>query len=149
MMRRIFFLLPNKQHIRDIVVDLKQQGVSQTHMHIVSGHRRDRIYNIEKRLWFGNILMFFIALIATFVLIVFGLYLYTILTLVIMTLCLTLGALFTTKIPNTHISEFESALKHGEVLLVVNTQKQQVRNIEHNIRRRHPEVITGGVGWTI
>ncbi|WP_455222952.1 hypothetical protein [Kaarinaea lacus] len=59
------------------------------------------------------------------------------------------GALFALKIPNAHVSEIKSALKHGEVLLVVDARKQQVHSVVNGLHRKHPEVVTGGVGWTI
>jgi len=148
MLRRIFFLLPDKKHIGNVVKDLSYQGVQRSQMLIVSGKSKDPIYELEKRLWTGNIVLFFISLFAAVFIFALELYFYIIPLLAIMIVCLTLGTLFAIKTPNVHISDFNSAMKHGEVLLVVDSRKQQVHSIIHHLNRKHPEVTTGGVGWT-
>jgi hypothetical protein len=149
MKRRIFFLLPDPEHARYVVDDLKHLQVDQAHLHIISQPEKDNVYNIERTLWSGNIILFFMAAFVTFVFLAFQLYYFAALTLVIMFTCLILGSLFTIKIPNVHVSEFDAALKHGEVLLIVDAKKQQVHDIDDIVHRRHPEAITGGVGWTV
>ena len=148
-MRRIFFLLPDQEHTKNVVDELTHQGIDQSHLHIISRQGKDSVYTIERLLWAGNMAVFFIALLITVILIAIELPQYAILTLGIMFISFILGAFFTIKIPNVHITEFDDALKHGEVLLVVDTKKQQVHDIENIVHRRHPEAITGGVGWTM
>ncbi len=149
MMRRIFFLLPDPEHARLVVDDLKLQRIDQTRLHIISGPEKDRVYKIERSLCSDNIVLFFLATFITFFFLGFELYHFAAITLAIMFTCLILGTLFTIKIPNVHVSEFDAALKHREVLLIVNADKQQMHDIDNIVHRRHPEAITGGVGWTL
>jgi hypothetical protein len=66
-----------------------------------------------------------------------------------MTLTLVAGALFALHVPDTHLDEFRGALSHSEILLMVDVPRQRVAEIEEMVRRRHPEAIPGGIGWTI
>jgi hypothetical protein len=59
---------------------------------------------------------------------------------------LLLGVTFTRRIPNVHLAEFEDALQHGEVLLMVDVVPWRVTEVE-SLVHRHPEAVSGGVGW--
>jgi hypothetical protein len=63
--------------------------------------------------------------------------------------CFMSGCIFTIAVPNTHFVEVESSTGHGEILLVINTHRNNVHAVENIIQRRHPEAIIGGAGWTI
>ena len=60
-----------------------------------------------------------------------------------------LGDTFALLVPKVHLSEFEHALNHGEVLLMINTSKKHSENIENIISRNHPAAIAGGSCWSI
>jgi hypothetical protein len=148
-MRRIFFLLPDPEHTGSVIEDLKKQGIDQTYLHVIAREEKDNVYNIERKLWSGNIVLFFAAAFATFILLAFELQHFAYLSFAIMFTCLFLGTLFTIRIPNAHLSEFDAALKHGEVLLIVDAKKKQIHDIDNIVHRRHPEAVAGGVGWTV
>ena len=59
------------------------------------------------------------------------------------------GSFFTLHLPNAHLDEFKSAIKHGEILLMVDVPLRQVKPLEDFIHHQHPEAVVGGVGWTI
>ncbi|MGA7979226.1 MAG: hypothetical protein WCA32_03265 [Chromatiaceae bacterium] len=59
------------------------------------------------------------------------------------------GDRFAVKLPHAHLSDLQIPLQHGEILLLVDTPFHRVREIEHLISERHPEVGVGGVHWTL
>ena len=50
--------------------------------------------------------------------------------------------------PTTHLDEFHEALRHSELLLMVDVSRDGVEDVEELMRRRHPEAVNGGSGWT-
>jgi hypothetical protein len=60
----------------------------------------------------------------------------------------TIGALFALRMPTVHLDEFHEALRHGELLLMVDVSRDCVEDIEELMRHRHPEAVTGSSGWT-
>jgi pheromone shutdown protein TraB len=50
--------------------------------------------------------------------------------------------------PMVHLDEFHDALRHGELLLMVDVSRDCVEDVEELMRRRHPEAVTGGSVWT-
>jgi hypothetical protein len=59
------------------------------------------------------------------------------------------GLGFTSRVPNVHLGEFRDALRHAEILLMVDVPVQQVARVEDRVHRRHPEAAVGGVGWSL
>jgi hypothetical protein len=59
------------------------------------------------------------------------------------------GERFAIKLPHAHLADLRVPLEHGEVVLLVDVPLQRVREIEHLVAERHPEIGVGGVGWTI
>lgn len=163
MKRRLFFLLPNTQYAKQIVYELNQIGIDQSHMHVIarddidttglpastSRQRKDSIYRIEQFLWNANLGVFTLALFFALYFFVTNSPLAALLSIAIMLTCFAAGCIFTMKVPSTHLSEFETAISHGEILLVVNTLKENVETLENYMHSRHPVVITAGIGWTL
>ena len=58
-----------------------------------------------------------------------------------------LAGLAFTSLPNTHLGEFQDALAHGEILLMVDVHETEVAKVEQQVHHRHPEAAIGGVGW--
>jgi len=58
-----------------------------------------------------------------------------------------LAGLIFTSVPNTHLGEFQDALAHGEILLMVDVPETEVAKVEQQVHHQHPEVTIGGVGW--
>jgi hypothetical protein len=162
MKRRLYFLLPDPAHARAVIDDLAASGVRRNAMHVVakpdldlgdlpvatSGQRRDTGGLLETVLWDGNLVVFFIALLA-----LAGLFLlqfewtWLLIPAVVMLASFAAGLLFTTRIPNVHLSEFTDAIHHGELLLMVDVPVRQVSYVESRVHRHHPEAVVGGVSW--
>ena len=164
MKRRIYFLIPDADHTRAIVNKLEASGINIAAMHVLakpeidlSGlpvatgrQRTDTGARIETILWDGNLTLYFIALFTLILLIYIGLEWYwLLLPVAVMVATFVLGIIFTSKVPNVHLSEFRDAMHHGELLLMVDTPLWRVQGIEKLVCEHHPEVTIGGVGWHI
>jgi hypothetical protein len=59
------------------------------------------------------------------------------------------GERFAVRLPHAHLADLRVPLEHGEVVLLVDVPFRRVREIEHLVSQRHPEVGVGGVGWIV
>jgi hypothetical protein len=50
-------------------------------------------------------------------------------------------------VPNVHLQEFRDALRHGEILLMIDVPQQRVDEVEYRVLARHPEAVAGGSSW--
>ena len=164
MKRRLYFLLPDNAHAAALVRDLEERGVKRTRMHAIAGRGgdisglpaastmqlKDAGARIERFLWSGNLALFFLALIALAALALLSLPPgWLLLPAAIMLACFVSGLEFVMRTPNVHLDEFRSALRHREILLMIDVPVGQVAEVESLVHRRHPEAIAGGVGWGI
>ena len=161
---RLYFLLPDENLARRVVDDLIDSGLQSKHIHAhrrinhsdTSGLKRPRMWQtldlaekIENVVWKGDLIVFFVA---------FAVFIYslstshivlTIVTAAIMLISFILGDFFASYVPRVHLGQFEDALSHGEVLLMVDVPKSRVVEIENRVHAHHPYVIDGGSSWTI
>ena len=163
MKRRLYYLLPDARHAEKLVEDLDGMAVSKQDMHAVvkddqslngiddihSATENDIDYFIEWFLWRVNLVLFFVALIAFVVILVWSPGMWLMLPLVIMIGTFTSGLIFVLRLPNVHLNEFHPALQHGEVLLMIDVPPSEVESMDYRVHRKHPEVITGGVCWHV
>ena len=162
MKRRLYFLFSDNGQARTAVADLAGIGVDAGHMHVVarpgvdvSGlppaterQRRDVLKRLDKTLWGGNLVLFGVAFAVLVLAMVFGNAVGMVLAMAVMIASLTAGALFAMRLPSIHLDEFHEALHHGELLLMVDVSRDCVEDVEELMRRRHPEAVAGGSGWT-
>jgi hypothetical protein len=161
MNRRLYFLLPDRSHALSVVDELNSSGVSSEHIHALSDgltridglptstprQARDTASRLEKILWNANLISFVLALCIFIALVLtmnWGWWL--VVPVVIMMTNFFAGLRFTS-VPNTHLGEFQDALAHGEILLMVDVPETQVAEVEKQVHHRHPEATVGGVGW--
>lgn len=157
MKRRLYFLLPDTTHAKQVIADLKAAGIARAHIHTYTGKRRsgwrrrvmdDPRHRLERWFWNGNLALFFLAL----ALFIYGLWAsgatWSMAGAAVMAATLAIGLVFLT-LPDTHLEAFRSALNHGEVLVMVDIPKARVGDIEARVRRRHPEAALGGVDWSL
>ena len=162
--RRLYFLLPDVAHARAVVAKLEKNGIERKYTHVIAAkgidleglplaspnQRMDLGARLETIFWNGNLVLFFLALMALVVLMlvnVSGLWLVLASTIMLTTFIVGVG--FTNFIPNVHLSEFADALRHQEILLMVDVSVGQIARVETLIHHNHPEAINGGVGWDI
>jgi len=162
MKRRLYFLFSDTSQARRAVADLDGLGVDPGHMHVLarpgtdlSGlppaterQRRDILKRMEKTLWGGNMALFGIALAGLVLGALFGSVIGMVLAAAVMIASFVSGALFVLRLPTTHLDEFHEAIRHGELLLMVDVSRDCVEDVEELMRRHHPEAVTGGSVWT-
>ena len=162
MKRRLYFLFSDTGQARTAVADLAGLGVDPGHMHVLarpgvdlSGlppaterQRRDMLKRLEMTIWNGNLALFGIAFIGLFLAAVFGSVIGVLLAAAVMIASFVSGALFVLRLPTIHLDEFHEAIRHGELLLMVDVSRDCVEDVEELMRRRHPEAVTGGSVWT-
>jgi hypothetical protein len=52
-------------------------------------------------------------------------------------------------VPNSQLSEFEEAIKGGEILMMVDVSKDRVEEIDDLVKKHHPEAEIEGTEPTI
>ena len=164
MKRRLYFLLPDTEHARAVVSELEARGIERQSMHAIAGRggnvsglpvasrmqRDDLGARIEQYLWGGNLALFFMALIALVVLALLPLaWWWLLLPAGIMLVTFLTGLEFVMHTPNVHLAEFQSAMRHREILLMIDVPAGRVADVEALVHRHHPEAIAGGVGWSV
>ena len=162
--RRLYFLLPDVAHARAVVAKLETNGIERQYTHVIAAkgidleglplaspnQRMDLGARLETIFWDGNLVLFFLALMALTVLILTSASGFWLLVpAIIMLTTFIVGVGFTKYIPNVHLSEFADALRHQEILLMVDVPVGQVARVEKLVHHNHPEAVTGGVGWHI
>ena len=164
MKRRLYFLLPDTSHTRSVINDLETSGTGIDAMHVIARpgtdlaglpaasvkQQKDVAARLETVLWDGNLAVFFIALLALLIMAYLDLaWFWLLLPAAVMLVTFAAGIVFTSQVPNVHLSEFQDAVRHGEILLMVDVPVWQVERVETLVHGRHPEAVTGGVGWHI
>ena len=163
MKRRLYFLFPDTTHTRSVVDELQARGIRLRNMHThaypgidltdlplaTPRQHNDAGARVETLLWDGNLVLFFAA-VAVLVGLIFleVAWYWLLLPAAAMLGTFLLGTIFTNRIPNVHQAEFADALRHGEILLMVDVAPWRVAEIE-SLVHRHPEAVNGGVGWHI
>jgi len=163
MNRRLYYLVPDGSDVENLVNDLEHVAITKQDVHAVAKDEldleniddvhtvseNDRDYFLEWFLWRVNLALFFVALIAFIVLLIWNPGIWLILPLVVMLGTFVSGLLFVMRLPNVHLNEFRPALLHGEVLVMVDVPSNEVKRVDQQVHRKHPEVVTGGVCWHV
>jgi len=164
MKRRLYFLFPDSGHAVTVVNELEAYGIPRKFIHAIAGrggdlsglpvasHRRQQDLGspVEKFLWDSNLAIFFAALLAMLVGVIHQVAWYGLLLPIgFMLLSFIMGLKFVTHIPNVHLAEFQDAMQHREILLMIDVPAAQVANVEELVHRHHPEAVVGGVGWNL
>ncbi|MCW9024531.1 MAG: hypothetical protein OQK73_07595 [Gammaproteobacteria bacterium] len=163
MRRRLYYLLPNNLRAKQVAEDLKSEAIPSQDIHVLTennsllkdvvdthtGDETDRDYLIEWVLWRINLTVFFFACVSLITLLLMAPSYWILLPLTIIGITLSLGLMFAMKIPHIHLDEFKSAVKHGEVLMMVDVPFSGVGTLARTMHKQHPEAITGGVSWAL
>lgn len=161
LLRRLYFILPDTLRATAVAQELLDSGTPAQRIAFASrnpqpapiagitvqGPGDDPGAHLEKTLWNLNLGVFFAALVGLIVLLAAEVSLpWLTLPLLIMLASFIAGERFT-HVPDTHLQEFASALRHGEVVLMVTVPPERVAEIETRVHRHHPDAAVGGVGW--
>ena len=159
--RRLYFLLPDRAHALLVVDELNQSGISSAQIHALGDRRtrldglptstlrqtRDSASQLEKFLWNANLVSFAVALCVFIALVLTLNWNWWLVAPVVIMVANFLAGLSFTSVPNTHLGEFQDALAHGEILLMVDVAETEVAKVERQVHHQHPEAAIGGVGW--
>ena len=162
MFLRLYFLLPDENTAQKVVDDLNQTGIDFRNLHAHVKHvssdqlpaatrwqKMDLAQSLENVIWHSDLIIFFIALIVFLAVLVMGSLYWSLAALALMLVTFLTGNWFAEFMPKVHLREFEHALSHGEVLLMVDVPRQKVAEVEDQVRHHHPAAIPGGSSWTI
>lgn len=162
MIRRLFFLLPNKKQAAKFAVELEHDvAIKQKNIHAVALEKlqingvadvqgineTDEDAVIEWWLWRINLVAFFVALLVFVTMLIWSPSWWLIVPVAIMVSTFAAGLIFALRIPMVHVGEFFSALRHGEILMMVDVKPSQVYTVNRYVHQYHPHALTGGVGW--
>lgn len=164
MKRRLYFLLPDTEHAKSVVDELERYGIERHFMHTIAGEggdlnglpvasknqKMDFAARIERFLWGGNLALFFTSLFALFVVLLLGVEWYWLfLPVGLMLTSFMMGLEFATHVPNVHLADFRDAMRHCEILLMIDVPLWRIARVEKLVRKYHPEAVSGGVGWCV
>ena len=162
MNQRLYFLLPDRAHTLGVINELAGHGFNPGQMHTLAGkglstdglpgsntaQRNDFAGQLEFWGWRSNLALFSVSTLALVVMLFMNAGLWLLLPLGLMVAGFLLGERFT-HLPNAHLGEFADALKHGEILLMVDVSSEQANEVEHCVQDNHPEAVAGGSSWNI
>jgi hypothetical protein len=160
-LRRLYLLVPAKRHAEAVVRDLMTNRISRHHIHTIakagvdiSGlpeatlrQRSDAGARLEDWLWDTILVVFCGALALLVVSLWFADWLWVAGTAIVAVATVAFGYRFARHIPHTHVEDCLIPLRHGEILLLVDVPRWRIPQVERDLRKRHPEVEIGGVGW--
>ena len=164
MKRRLYFLFPDSAHAGTVVNELEAQGIQRKFIHAVAGQggdlsglpaasyrqQHDIGSRVESLLWGSNLALFFAALFVMIAIVLLQVEWYWLLLPVgLMLMSFLMGLKFVTDIPNVHLAEFQDAMRHREILLMIDVATAKVAKVEDLVHRHHPEAVVGGVGWNV
>lgn len=162
MKRRLYYLFPDAPHAKTLQQELSALAIPKLSVHAVVKNESkfsektdihalvesDRDYFLEWTLWRINLVVFLLALLVFISMLVLSPSVYVVLPLLVMVICVVAGAMFSLRMPNVHWGEFAPAIRHGEILMMVDVPQAEMAKVDHHIHRLHPEAVTGGVCWT-
>jgi hypothetical protein len=163
MLRRIYLLFPQRKAVEQVVTELQEIGVSLQNLHTIaqdgvdiSGlplantrQKADFSARLESMLWNLNLAVFFIALLVLVAASIAFSITAIVLSLLIMIATFTAGNYFASHVPHAHLDECRGAIRHGEILLLVDVPRWKLREVESHVHRHHPDMVVGGVTWTL
>ena len=163
MKRRLYFLFSDTGQARKAVSDLDGIGVDAGHVHVLARpgidlsdlppaterQRHDVLKRLDQTLWGGNLMLFGAAFAGLVLTVVSSNVIGMVLSVAVMIASVTGGALYALRMPVVHLEEFHEALRHGELLLMVDVPRDCVEDVEELMRRRHQEAVAGGSAWTL
>jgi hypothetical protein len=162
-LHRLYYVLPDEAAAGRLVSDLELWGVSPFRIHAIAGQgeqlrsllpatvlqRGDFARILETLMWYGNVLLFALAVAGLVLAISAGSMAWAAAAVFVMIATAAGGTLFAIYVPHTHIDEFRSALSHREILLLIDVPRWRKAEVETLIEHHHPAAVAGGVGWAV
>ena len=162
MLRRLYFLFPDEKHAQNVAGQLDFRKIPKRRIHAISQgvklttlseaterQKNDTVSHIERFVWKANLLLFATASVIFLISILTTEWFWTAITFAIMLTTFYVGKQFIEHIPNDHLTEFTSALAHGEILLMVDVPFYRVTDTVSFVEHHHPEATLDGTSWTM
>jgi len=112
--------------------------------------QKDVTRKVTNWFWDADLLLFFLALLSLLLMIVQQVPGWSlIIPIGIMAITYVIGSHFVKKIPHLHMEEFKEALRHREILVMVDVRKSRIQDVHTMVHKLHPEAVVGGVGWSL
>ncbi|HMH17766.1 MAG TPA: DUF1269 domain-containing protein [Burkholderiales bacterium] len=166
MRRRLYFLLPDLGSAVQTANDLLLARIEDRHMHFLAkrgmplGKLHEANYLQKSDAVHGAELGFVIGGVGGFLL---GIYIYLTppegiaLQLVTVLIGTVIGAVFgawaaslvAMSVPNSRLKSFQKEIDAGKILLMVDVQPSQIRDLRDLVSRRHPEAAARGIEATM
>lgn len=163
MKKRLYYLLPETSHAIKFVNNLELKGIRLKHIHAIANdtidlselpmanvrQKDDTGKKIENWFWDTDLILFFIALLSLLLMTLQQVPGWSlIIPISIMAFTFALGNYFINRIPNVHLDEFCNAMKHREILIMIDVPRADICEIQQWIKHHHPDAVTDGVDWT-
>jgi uncharacterized membrane protein YeaQ/YmgE (transglycosylase-associated protein family) len=156
MRRRLYFLLPDVKHARQVVNELLLTRVEERHIHVLAKEgtsleglpeaalleRSDVRHAVALGLIVGGLTG---TLAGTAVLLfppsgmIMNLSVILVMCLIGAFMGIWVSGMIGTDTPNTHLKDFMGAIERGKVLVMVDIPKSKIQEIAHLIKKKHPE----------
>ena len=160
-LRRLYLLVPGREQAEAAVRDLMAGRVSRQHIHAIAKpgvnlgnlpaatirQRGDFVAKLERGLWDLNLVVFFAALAVLAAALWSADWGWAIGATLVAAANVYLGYRVAQQVPQTHVEDCQTPLRHGEILLLVDVPRWRITEVERRLRASHPEVEIGGVGW--
>ena len=165
-MRRLYFLVPNVEHTSKIVDELLLARVAEKNIHVIAkegtplsnlpearlSQKSDLVPALEKGLALGGITGIIGGVIAVTIPpagIVLGGGAILASALAGAGIGAWMSSMIGVDVTNSQLSEFEEAIKGGEILMMVDVSKDRVEEIDDLVKKHHPEAEIEGTEPTI
>lgn len=163
MNRRLYFMFPSRAEAKAAVDELELvEAVDEVHIHTVARdgvaiqglppaserQRHDVRSQLSWIFWNGELAIFFVAFISLLLSIYVASVWAAIVSFSVMAVTFVSGTFYAIRIPDVSLHEFDSALAHREVLLLIDVPKSKVGSIERRITQHHPSAVASGSSWT-
>lgn len=162
MLRRLYFLFPDEAHAELAVNHLVNRRVPKAFIHAIAKgvelmnlppatplQMNDTAFHIEQILWKINLLVFATALVLFVASLFTAEWFWSGIMFALMLAAYFAGKVFIESVPHDHLTEFTSALAHGEILLMVDVPFYRVNDIVEYVEHIHPEARLDGASWMV
>ena len=159
MRRRLYFLLPDMKHARQVFKDLLLARIEERHIHFLAAEgkdlgdlpeatmlqKSDAVHGLGVGLIAGG-LTGAAAGVVVFMFppegLVMGLGVVLIMSLLGALIGIWTSGMIAADVPNTHLRQFEKDLKRGKILVMLDVPKSRMEEVTHTIQR-HKAIVRG------
>ncbi len=162
MLRRLYFLFPEESHAQRALDDLVSLDIPERRIHAIAKNvelktlppathrqRNDTAFRVESFIWTANLIVFALAVIAFVITLINAEFIWAMMAFAVMAASFIAGEYFIIHVPDVHLNEFNEALSHGEILLMIDVPKSHVAEIERFIHHKYPVAVVGGISWSV